>query len=109
MDGTKATGGTWFYRLGTNQASGDPATTLAMVAANRRQDGIDVAYWIYSDVDTHGDHEADARLMAASRKMLHALVAVHRNLYLTPSGNSHLDAIRDLVNEAISSAQGGAS
>lgn len=43
----------------------DPGTTVACVEASRLS-----SLWIFSDADTHGDREADARLIATAPELL---------------------------------------
>lgn len=43
----------------------------------------------------------DAALCAAAPKMRAALVVIKRNLDLAPRGNTHIDALRDLVDSAL--------
>ena len=57
----KHTAGPWRATLGNSQMS-DPGTTIY----HRGQWGV------YSDADSHGDPEADARLIAAAPELLEA-------------------------------------
>ena len=58
----KHTPGPWRATMGTSQMS-DPGTTIYHQGR----------WGVYSDADSHGDQEADARLIAAAPELLEAL------------------------------------
>lgn len=66
-DASKAehTEGPWRAERGRDQLC-DYGTTVASVATN---DPSGARWWIFSDVETHGDSEGDARLIAAAPEM----------------------------------------
>lgn len=69
---TKHTPGPWHTKAGLTQMCDDDATTVA----RGRPHGNDGAFWwIFSPAETHGDAEADARLIAAAPKLLQACAA----------------------------------
>lgn len=67
---TKHTLGPWHTKAGLTQMCDDDATTVA----RGRPHGNDGAFWwIFSPAETHGDAEADARLIAEAPELLESL------------------------------------
>lgn len=59
------TPGPWRTKRSLTQMC-DDGTTVASL-------GGEIPWWIFSDADTHGDREADARLVSAAPELLAAL------------------------------------
>ena len=58
--------------------------------------------YIGADLDaSRAENEANRALIAAAPDMASALVVIKRNLDLAPRGNTHIDALRDLVDSAL--------
>ena len=94
----KHTPGPWRATLGRSQMS-DPGTTI-----------YHLGQWgVYSDADSHGDPEADARLIAAAPELLAAVEQTYAELADisnewpgrgTAKGQAKLVALRDVIAKA---------
>jgi hypothetical protein len=67
----KHTGGEWFARSGLTQLCAEDATTLCQVGPAAADGSF---WWVFSTVETHGDAEATARLIAAAPDLLASLI-----------------------------------
>lgn len=95
---TKHTPGPWHTKAGLTQMCDDDATTVA----RGRPHGNDGAFWwIFSPAETHGDAEADARLIAAAPELLAALQALMgRGLEYRLNGFPEVAAARAAISKA---------
>ena len=73
MSAHKHTPAPWVLAFGERQTC-HPGTTVAQVAP--KFGAGPGGYWIFSNAETHGDQEADARLIAAAPELLEALKGV---------------------------------
>lgn len=69
---TKHTPGPWHAKAGLTQMCDPDATTVARCSPHGNEGAF---WWIFSPAETHGDAEADARLISAAPELLEALVA----------------------------------
>jgi len=86
----------WSFKLAMNQ-SAQEGTTVAMLAPNASH-ATRAPYWIYSDAETHGDREADARLIAAAPELLAALKQIK---CLAPPGTLFREDAEDAIAKAV--------